>query len=75
MPPRTSNGSDETRKRNEPKNDIITIRYIPLPPEKRAAWERSMRILTGIILEILKEEKPASALVEPADMATGRTKS
>ena len=37
--------------------DRITIRYIPLPPEKRAAWEQSMRILTEMMLEILEEQE------------------
>jgi hypothetical protein len=36
--------------------DTITIRYIPLPPKKRKAWERSMRILAEMMIEILKEE-------------------
>jgi len=50
--------------------DTIRIRYIPLPPEKRQAWERSMKILTEIILEILKEEGSLpEPIYMPADLA------
>jgi len=46
-----------SRKETQPPEDTIEIRYIPLPPRKRAAWEQSMRILIALILEILEEEQ------------------
>ena len=30
----------------------IKTKFIPLPPEKRAAWENSMRLLGEMLLEI-----------------------
>jgi len=35
--------------------DRIEIRFIPLPPEKRQAWNRSMRLITDLLLEIVHE--------------------
>jgi hypothetical protein len=52
----TYNRNASTQKQEEPTQDKITIRYIPLPPEKQPAWERSMRILTQMILEIIEEQ-------------------
>jgi hypothetical protein len=43
---------DET---NEPGQDEIIYNYIPLPPERRAEWERAMRILTDIIESVLEK--------------------
>ncbi|HKI53424.1 MAG TPA: hypothetical protein VJ987_04820 [Anaerolineales bacterium] len=39
-----------------PKRELdadIEIRHVPLPPEKRAAWDQAMQILTGKILDIV----------------------
>jgi hypothetical protein len=30
----------------------VKTKFIPLPPEKRAAWENSMRLLGEMLLEI-----------------------
>jgi len=53
----TYNKNARTKQQDEPTQEKITIRYIPFPPEKRAAWERSMRLITEILLEIVKEEQ------------------
>jgi len=53
----TDNRNPSTKNETEHNQDTITIRYIPLPSDKRAAWERSMRILTALILEIVEEER------------------
>jgi len=37
-------------------SDTIHVRYIPLPPEKRAAWDRSMQLITKLLLEILADK-------------------
>jgi len=58
------NRNARTKQQDEPTQDKITIRYIPLPPEKRPAWERSMRILIQLMLEIIEEQK---AIIERND--------
>ena len=74
MPHRISRRSESKQKKNE-RNDTIGIRYIPLPPKKRATWERSMNLLTDIILEILKEEGSLpEPIYMPADLAEAGTK-
>lgn len=47
-------------------SDKIEVRYIPLPPEKRAEWDRAMQLLVKLLLEILREQKEGSAS-KPAD--------
>lgn len=42
-------------KANEP-NDVIEIRYIPLPEEQREAYLAAMRILARMLIEIGDEE-------------------
>ena len=47
----------EHRKTTEHENgDRVEIRFIPLPPEKRLAWERSMHILKAIIWDIVQTD-------------------
>jgi len=45
---------DENEK-SKPDQDEIIYNYIPLPPERRAEWERAMRILTDIIESVLEK--------------------
>jgi hypothetical protein len=35
--------------------DKITIQYVPLPPERRAGWEKAMKFLIELMLEELEE--------------------
>jgi hypothetical protein len=47
-----------TNQKRKSDGDRVQVRFIPCPPGKRAAWRRSMEIITGILLEVL--ESPAS---------------
>ncbi len=57
MRSQTINKKASKQKQTPPENDRIAIRYIPLPPAKRAAWNYSMKLLTSMLIEILNEEK------------------
>ena len=52
-------------------DDRIEIRYIPLPPEKRAAWNHSMKLLTRLLIEIINEQEKdlpqAEIAIEPGE--------
>jgi len=52
---------------NEPTDDIIEIRYIPLPPEQVEAYRVAMRILAKLLIDIVEEERlNVEKLISPA---------
>ncbi len=57
MPSKTSKRLEKKQKQTEPVNDIIEIRYIPIPPEKREAYQESIRFLAMLLIEIVNEEE------------------
>jgi hypothetical protein len=48
-------------------NVQITVKYIPLPPEKKAAWDNSMRLLGEMLLEIYAESEQFASSTQHAD--------
>ena len=66
MQSRTSK-SLETRNTPHAPNDIVEIRYIPLPPEQREAYTQAMRILTKLLIEIVNEEEHLQVDILPKD--------
>jgi len=53
----TSKILESKQKTNEQQNDIIWIRYIPLPPEQQEAYEVAIRTLAKLLIDILEEEE------------------
>jgi hypothetical protein len=52
-----TNPTSRPRKANDQDDDIqveLEVRYIPLPPSKRADWDAAMQILTKMILQALE---------------------
>ncbi len=41
-------------------NVELSVNFIPLPAEKRAAWDNSMRLLAEMLLEIYSEAESAA---------------
>ena len=52
-----SKTSEKKPKTNGPANDIIEIRYAPLPPEKVEAYQQSIRFIAKMLIEIVNEEE------------------
>ena len=52
----TSKILESKQKPNEPQNDIIGIRYIPLPAAQREAYQVAIRLLAKLLIEIVNEE-------------------
>lgn len=41
-------------------NIELSVNFVPLPAEKRAAWDNSMRLLAEMLLEIYAEAESAA---------------
>lgn len=52
-----STNTESKSETNEPTNDIIEIRYVPLPAEQVEAYRVAMRILAKLLIEIVEEER------------------
>jgi hypothetical protein len=47
---------ERKQKRNERTNDLVEIRFIPLPAEKREEYQQSIRLIAKILIEIANED-------------------
>lgn len=57
--------SSETRQKTSGKpNEIVEIRYTPLPEEKRKAYRESMRVITMILIEIVDEQEQQDLYID-----------
>lgn len=56
MQSKTSKDLEKRQKKNEPENDIVEIRYVPLPPEKVEAYQVAIRILAKMLIELQSEQ-------------------
>ena len=57
MPLANSTNLEIKQETNEQINDVIEIRYIPLPPEQVEAYRVAIRMLAKLLIEIVEEDR------------------